>query len=108
MLSTILAKISLMPQKPLLSERGYAFVIKRSKPGKVWLKCDRGDSYRNWFKLSEEDRIRRTGTRLIDCSVEIIGKLINSTDTWEMTTTNAIHNHDPSLHKSGTSYITSN
>lgn len=38
---------------------------------------------------------------MIDCPVEIIGKLINSTDTWEMTITNAIHNHDPSLHKSG-------
>ena len=31
--------------KAFASERGYAVVIKRSKPGKVWLKCDRGDSY---------------------------------------------------------------
>lgn len=31
--------------KTFASEKGYALVIKRSKPGKVWLKCDRGDLY---------------------------------------------------------------
>ena len=76
-------------------------MIKRSKSGKVWLKCDRGDLYRNRFQLSKEGRIQKTGTRLMDCPMEIVGKLINPTDAWEMTTTNSTHNHDPSLHKSG-------
>ena len=86
--------------KAFASEKGYVLVIKRSKPGKVWLKCNRGDSYRNRFQLSEKGRIRKTGTRLMDCPMGIVGKLI-SPNTWEMTTTNSTHNHNSSLHKSG-------
>lgn len=37
----------------------------------------------------------------MDCPMEIVGKLISPTNTWEMTTTNSTHNHNPSLHKSG-------
>ena len=56
-------------------------MIKRSKPGKGWLKCDRGDSYRNRFYLSEEEQMRKTGTRLIDYPIEIAGKWISPPDT---------------------------
>ena len=53
-----------------------------------------------WFHLSEEGWIRKTRTRLIDCPIEIVGKLISPTGTWEMTTNNSTHNHNLSLHKS--------
>lgn len=42
-----------------------------------------------------------TRSYLMDCSIEIVRKLINLTDTWEMTTSNSIHNHESSLYKSG-------
>ena len=65
----------LLVVKEYASEQGYALVIKRSKPGKLWIKCDRGDTYRNRYSLAGEDRLRVTGTRLIDCPVLIIRKI---------------------------------
>ncbi len=52
---------------------GYAVVVARSKAGKVYLQCDRGDTYRNRHQLTDDTRHRRTGSRLIACPFSIIG-----------------------------------
>ncbi len=55
------------------ANHGYAVVIACSKPGKVYLQCDRGGRYRNRRHLTDETRRRRTGTRLINCPFSAIG-----------------------------------
>jgi malonate-semialdehyde dehydrogenase (acetylating)/methylmalonate-semialdehyde dehydrogenase len=53
-------------------EEDYALSILRSHTDRrVALKCDRGGTYR---KRSLEERQRQTGTRLVDCPFEIVGK----------------------------------
>ena len=76
----------------------YALVIKTSRPGKLWLKCDRGEKYRNCLGLEESQRKRKTGTRPIGCCMEVIGKEKNG--LWEMYTKEATHNHEPSSNTS--------
>lgn len=73
---------------------GYALVIRTSRPGKLWLKCDRGEKYRNCLGLEVNQRKRKTGTRLIGCRMEVIGKEKNG--LWKMYTKDATHNHEPS------------
>lgn len=62
--------------------------------GKLWFKCDRGEKYRNRLGLEENQRKRKTGTRLIGCCMEVIGK--EKKGLWEMYTKEAPHNHEPS------------
>jgi hypothetical protein len=66
--------------KAYAATRGYAIVIlhsKKNKKGtlyKVWLKCDRRGKY--WTRgITEESRVRLTGTRYIECPFSAIGKL---------------------------------
>lgn len=59
--------------KDFATAHGYVLVIKRSKETKVWLKRDRGEAYRNRYKLDENQRIRSTGSRLIDCPMMVLG-----------------------------------
>ena len=80
--------------KMYAAQHGYALVIRTSRPGKLWLKCDRGEKYRNRLGLEENQRKRKTGTRLIGCYMEVIGKEKNG--LWEMYTKEATHNHEPS------------
>ena len=82
--------------KEYASEQGYTLVIKRSKPGKVWIKCDRGDTYRNRYFLADEDRLRVTGTWLIGCSVLIIGKYSTESEKWGLEAIYTEHHHDRS------------
>lgn len=52
---------------------GYALVIRTSRPGKLWLKCDRREKYRNRLGLEDNQRKKKTGTRLVGCCMEVIG-----------------------------------
>lgn len=61
---------------------GYTLVIRTSRPGKLWLKCDRGEKYRNRLGLEDDQGKRKTGTRLIDYYMEVIGKEGNG--LWNM------------------------
>jgi len=54
--------------RTLQKEHGYVLSIKLSERNiRVSLKCDRGGMYRNRNELTQENRKRETGTRLIDC-----------------------------------------
>ena len=62
-------------------QHGYNIVIKTSsipsekKPGriaKVWLRCDRGGTYRPRNGLTEENRKRKRTSRLMECPFMII------------------------------------
>lgn len=71
----------------------YAITIRTSKPGRVWLKCDRGGSYRNRLDLNDNTRKRTTGSRLINCPFSVTGtQLING--SWQLSVPNAAHNHE--------------
>ena len=66
--------------------RGFAITILRSKKNKngdifkVWLKCDRGGKYRA-RGLNDENRVRLTGTRCIECPFLSVGK-IDALKSW--------------------------
>ena len=81
---------------------GYNVVIKTSsipnekKPGrvaKVWLRCDRGGTYRPRNGLTEETRKRRRSTRLLDCPFMIIAS--GSPGMWTVKVQDGRHNHGP-------------
>jgi hypothetical protein len=66
--------------KAYAANHSYAITILRSKKNKkgilykVWLKCDRGGKYRA-RDLTDDNRVRLTGTRCIECPFSAIGKL---------------------------------
>lgn len=70
--------------KDFAAAHGYALVIKRSKETKVWLKCDKGEAYRNRYKLDENQRIRSTRSRLTDCPMMVLGTFKRSLEAWEL------------------------
>ena len=81
---------------------GYNVVIKTSsipdekKPGrvaKVWLRCDRGGTYRPRNGLTEDTRKRKRSTRLLDCPFMIIAT--GSNGMWTLKVQDGRHNHGP-------------
>src|SRR5204863_8233200 len=71
---------------------GYAIVTERSKPKKLYMKCDRGGQYRNWLKHTEASRVRSTSTKLAGCPFKCTATLF--IDTWTLEVQNPHHNHD--------------
>jgi hypothetical protein len=83
-------------------QHGYNIVIKTSsipdekKPGrvaKVWLRCDRGGTYRPRNGLTEDTRKRKRSTRLMDCPFMIIAS--GSNGMWTLKVQDGHHNHGP-------------
>ncbi len=83
-------------------QHGYNVVIKTSsipsdkKPGrvaKVWLRCDRGGTYRPRNGLTEETRKRKRTSRLLDCPFMVIAS--GSAALWTVKVENGRHNHGP-------------
>lgn len=83
-------------------QHGYNVVIKTSsipsekKPGraaKIWLRCDRGGTYRPRNGLTEETRKRKRATRLMDCPFMIIAS--GSPGMWTLKVHDGRHNHGP-------------
>ena len=83
-------------------QHGYNVVIKTSsipsekKPGriaKVWLRCDRGGTYRPRNGLTEETRKRKRTSRLMDCPFMVIAS--GSPGLWTVKVENGQHNHGP-------------
>src|SRR5689334_14171099 len=81
-------------------DQGYAVSIARSSAGKVWLCCDRGGHYRNTHHLDEEDRQRKTGSRLKDCPFRLYGKE-RVDGQWILSVQHGEHNHDATPDMSG-------
>lgn len=85
---------------------GYNVVVKSSstptdkKPGrtaKVWLRCDRGGSYRPRNGLTEETRKRKRTSRLMDCPFMLVAA--GNPGIWTLSVVNGTHNHGPVLDK---------
>lgn len=83
---------------------GYNIVVKSSstptekKPGrtaKVWLRCDRGGSYRPRNGLTEETRKRKRTSRLMDCPFMLVAA--GNPGIWTLSVVNPQHNHGPVL-----------
>ena len=83
-------------------QHGYNVVVKTSsiptdkKPGraaKVWLRCDRGGTYRPRNGLTEATRKRRRTSRLIDCPFSVVGN--GSSGHWTIEVLEPNHNHGP-------------
>lgn len=60
------------------------------------MKFDRGEAYRNRYKLDENQRIRSTGSRLIDCPMMVLGTFKRSLEAWELSVAENNHNHEAS------------
>ena len=87
--------------KSFYLDQGYALSIKCSRKDKyVVLGCDRGGCYRNKYKLTLEDRKRKSGSRLINCPFELRGKK-QENGFWTLEMQNTLHNHEPSVDMSG-------
>ncbi|KAL6505266.1 hypothetical protein OROGR_025083 [Orobanche gracilis] len=79
--------------------QGYVDTIKQSKKERiVLLGCDRGGVYRDRRKPVDETsgehmRKRKSGSRLTNCSFELLGK--KEDGLWVLTVKNGSHNHEP-------------
>lgn len=64
--------------KAWAATNGYAVTIARSNASKgvVYLKCDRGERYRNQHQLTDDQRERQTRSPLINCPLSAVGSCI--------------------------------
>ena len=82
--------------KDWAATQGYAIVIARSRLNRLWLKCDRGGTYRNRLGLTPEQRKRKRGdSRLLGCPFKILAN-IKKDGVWRSHTEVAEHTHGPS------------
>ena len=82
--------------KDWAATQGYAIVIARSRLNRLWLKCDRGGTYRNRLGLTPEQRKRKRGdSRLLGCPFKILAN-IKKDGVWRLHTEVAEHTHGPS------------
>lgn len=82
--------------KDWAATQGYAIVIARSRLNRLWLKCDRGGTYRNRLGLTPEQRKRKRGdSRLLGCPFKILAN-IKKDGVWRLHTEVANHSHGPS------------
>jgi malonate-semialdehyde dehydrogenase (acetylating) / methylmalonate-semialdehyde dehydrogenase len=73
---------------------GYAVAIRRynAKDRATHPKCDRGGVYKVHNGLTDTNRLRDTGTRLLDCPWSIRANYKD--DFWVITIRNGQHNHE--------------
>ena len=79
---------------------GYNIVVKTSsiptpsKPhrvSKVWLRCDKGGTYRPRNGLTEENRKRKRTSRLMNCPFQLLA--VDETGMWTVKVLTGYHNH---------------
>ena len=84
-------------------DHGYGMAIKTSsrpdekksgRAAKLWLRCDRGGTYRPRNGLTEETRKRKRTSRLTDCQFLIIATG-QSENLWTFEVIQPFHNHGP-------------
>ena len=73
---------------------GYAVSIRRynAKDHALYLKCDRGGIYKTRHGLTNENRLRDTSTRLVDCPWSVRANLKD--EEWTVKVRNGQHNHE--------------
>ena len=83
-------------QKAWAEEQGFAVVIGRSRPNRLWIKCDRGGEYSDKHLHDPENRKRkRKATRLTGCPFNIKATM-KKDKIWRCHTEVGEHNHPPS------------
>ena len=83
-------------QKDWAQRQGFAVVIGRSRPNRLWIKCDRGGSYSDKHLHDPENRKRkRKATRLTGCPFNVKATM-RKDKIWRCHTESAEHNHPPS------------
>lgn len=86
----------LVGTKEWTASQGYAIVIARSRPNRLWLKCDRGGNYENRRNLTEGQRKRKRGeSRLLGCPFRMLAS-VKKDGVWRVETQSPEHNHGPS------------
>lgn len=77
--------------------QGFAVVIGRSRPNRLWIKCDRGGEYADKHLHDPENRKRkRKATRLTGCPFNVKATM-KKDKIWRCHTENPQHNHPPSV-----------
>ena len=79
--------------------QGYAVVIKRSRPNRLWIRCDRGGSHisRPPSTNPRTGRVRKhRESRLMGCPFKVVIVYKGETDSWITRTEIPDHNHGPS------------
>ena len=83
-------------QKDWAENQGFAVVIGRSRPNRLWIKCDRGGEYSDKHLHDPENRKRkRKATRLTGCPFNIKATM-KKDKIWRCHTEIGEHNHGPS------------
>ena len=83
-------------QKEWAESQGFAVVIGRSRPNRLWVKCDRGGEYADKHLHDPENRKRkRKATRLTGCPFNVKATM-KKDKIWRCHTENGEHNHPPS------------
>ena len=83
-------------QKDWAERQGFAVVIGRSRPNRLWIKCDRGGSYSDKHLNDPENRKRkRKATRLTGCPFNVKATM-RKDKIWRCHTEAPEHNHPPS------------
>ena len=83
-------------QKDWAERQGFAVVIGRSRPNRLWIKCDRGGSYSDKHLHDPENRKRkRKATRLTGCPFNVKATM-RKDKIWRCHTESPEHNHPPS------------
>jgi hypothetical protein len=83
-------------QKDWAENQGFAVVIGRSRPNRLWIKCDRGGEYSDKHLNDPENRKRkRKATRLTGCPFNIKATM-KKDKIWRCHTEIGEHNHGPS------------
>jgi hypothetical protein len=84
------------------NSQGYVVTKKRTVEGKkLWIKCDRGRSYDDRYKLDDSTRQRNTSSRLTDCPFELYARVLSSDKKWRLQVKCSEHNHERSESLSG-------
>ena len=83
-------------QKEWAETQGFAVVIGRSRPNRLWIKCDRGGEYADKHLHDPENRKRkRKATRLTGCPFNVKATM-KKDKIWRCHTETPEHNHPPS------------
>ena len=83
-------------QKDWAEAQGFAVVIGRSRPNRLWIKCDRGGEYADKHLHDPENRKRkRKATRLTGCPFNVKATM-KKDKIWRCHTETPEHNHPPS------------
>jgi hypothetical protein len=83
-------------QKTWAEQQGFAVVIGRSRPNRLWIKCDRGGEYSDKHLNDPENRKRkRKATRLTGCPFNVKATM-KKDKIWRCHTECGEHNHPPS------------